>query len=223
MAQKTFIVGRNPNVSQGEIPIQINDPTKKVSSNHCRITFDGANYFIEDLISTNGTFVNGQKIASKIIVNSNTLITLGRKYPFSTSQLQIQDTNSNSFTTTEKIVPDSNSNQDNQLYIKNSIAKNLPSMVKNELAKLSPNKQEEFMEEYKRNIKSVGIAYLLMFLIGMPYGYMKKWGLQIVYWLTGAGFVIWGIIVLFTLPSLIRDYNKDMAIEVMRNLKATSN
>lgn len=82
MAVKTFIVGRNPNVTSGEIPIVINDPTKKVSSNHCRITYDGVNYFIEDLISSNGTFVDGRKISSKTLVNVNSQIKLGGNYNF---------------------------------------------------------------------------------------------------------------------------------------------
>lgn len=93
MAHKTFIVGRNPNVSQGEIPIQINDPSKKVSGNHCRITYDGANYYIEDLISSNGTFVNEQKIASKTLVNDNSQIKLGGSYNFSLENLNISSNN----------------------------------------------------------------------------------------------------------------------------------
>ena len=39
----------------------------------------------------------------------------------------------------------------NKLYIPSSIADSLPSMVKNELARLSAQKQEEFVEEYKKN------------------------------------------------------------------------
>lgn len=38
---------------------------------------------------------------------------------------------------------------ENKLYVPNSISGSLPSMVKNELAKMSAQKQEEFIEEYK--------------------------------------------------------------------------
>ncbi|PKQ63740.1 TM2 domain-containing protein [Raineya orbicola] len=113
--------------------------------------------------------------------------------------------------------------QESKLYISASIADRLPSMVKNELAKLPAQKQEEFVEEYKRKAKSVGIAYLfLIVILAMHYGYLRKWGLQIVFWLTGGGFFIWWLIDLFRLPGLVKNYNKDIAIDTMRNLKAMS-
>lgn len=113
--------------------------------------------------------------------------------------------------------------QESKLYISASIADCLPSMVKNELAKLPAQKQEEFVEEYKRKAKSVGIAYLfLIFILAMHYGYLRKWGLQIVFWLTGGGFFIWWLIDLFRLAGLVKNYNKDVATDTMRNLKAMS-
>ncbi len=96
-------------------------------------------------------------------------------------------------------------------------------MVKNELAKLPAQKQEEFVEEYKRKAKSVGIAYLfLIVILAMHYGYLGKWGLQVVFWLTCGGFFIWWLIDLFRLPGLVKNYNKDIATDTMRNLKAMS-
>lgn len=113
--------------------------------------------------------------------------------------------------------------QESQLYISSSITDNLPSMVKNELAKLSPQKQEEFLEEYKRKAKSVGIAYLFLLVIfSMHYGYLKNWGLQVVFWLTFGGGTIWWIIDVFRLARLVKDYNKNIATDTMRNLKAMS-
>ena len=101
-----------------------------------------------------------------------------------------------------------------------SIADNLPAMVRNELVKLSPQKQEEFVEEYRRKAKSVGVAYVLWFLFGWHYLYLGKWGIQILFWLTAGGFFIWWIIDIFRIPGLTRDYNKDVAVGVLRNLKA---
>jgi hypothetical protein len=113
---------------------------------------------------------------------------------------------------------------ESKLYISSSIADNLPSMVRNELAKMSAQKQEEFVEEYKRKSKSLGFAYLfLVFVFSIHYGYLGKWGLQIVFWLTGGGFLVWWFIDLFRLPGLVKDYNKDIATDVMRNLKSVSN
>ena len=113
--------------------------------------------------------------------------------------------------------------QESKLYISASVADNLPTMVKNELAKMPAQKQEEFVEEYKRKAKSLGIAYLfLIIVLAMHYGYLRKWGLQVVFWLTGGGFLIWWFIDLFRLPGLVKNYNKDIATDTFRNLKAMS-
>lgn len=95
MQTKIFIVGRNPNVSQGEIPVAVNDPSKKVSGNHCRITFDGNYFYIEDLISTNGTFVDGLRINSRTQISAANRITLGESYLFSLNHPVIQAALSN--------------------------------------------------------------------------------------------------------------------------------
>jgi hypothetical protein len=113
--------------------------------------------------------------------------------------------------------------QESKLYISLSVASNLPAMVKNELAKMSAQKQAEFVEEYKRKAKSVGVGYLfLIIILSMHYGYIGKWGLQVVFWLTGGGFLVWWFIDLFRLPGLVKNYNKDIATDTMRNLKAVS-
>lgn len=112
--------------------------------------------------------------------------------------------------------------EDSALLIPVGMAKNLPAMVRNELAKMNAIKQEEFVEEYKRKSKSTSKAFLFIFLFGLHYAYMKKWGMQILFWCTGGGFVIWWLIDFFRLSGIVDDHNKDVALEVMRNLKATS-
>ena len=58
-----------------ENSIILND--KFVSSNHARIYIKDNNIILEDLNSTNGTFVNEQKVAGKIRVGVNDSIRLG--------------------------------------------------------------------------------------------------------------------------------------------------
>jgi hypothetical protein len=110
----------------------------------------------------------------------------------------------------------------NDTIIPGSIADNLPAMVRNELTKLPAQRQEEFVEEYKRKAKSTGTAYLLCLLFGGHYMYLRKWGIQFVFWLTLGGIVIWWLVDLFRIPSMIRDYNKDVAVDVLRNLKVVT-
>ena len=59
-------------------------------------------------------------------------------------------------------------------------------------------------------IKSTGTAYLLWFFLGFHYGYLGKWGLQLLYWVTLGGFGIWALIDLFTLSGKIDRYNANI-------------
>ena len=66
----TTIVGREP----------INDamfPDPEVSRRHCRIVQQKGEYFIEDLNSTNGTFVNGRRIYEITRLSSGDIIDFG--------------------------------------------------------------------------------------------------------------------------------------------------
>lgn len=53
----------------------ISDP--EVSRRHARVYLQGANYVIEDLGSTNGTVVSGQRLAGPYILRPGEMITLG--------------------------------------------------------------------------------------------------------------------------------------------------
>lgn len=109
-----------------------------------------------------------------------------------------------------------------KILIPAAIANNLPSMVRNELAKLPAQKQDEFLEEYKRKAKSLAIAYLLWLLLGWHYLYLKSWGIQILFWVTLGGLTVWWLIDIFRIPTMTREYNKDTAVTVLRNLKVLS-
>lgn len=113
------------------------------------------------------------------------------------------------------------------LLIPASVVDNLPAMVRNELAQLSAQKQEEFLEEYRRKAKSTGAAYAfwliqLLFVGGLHYAYLRKWGLFVIFFLTFGAFLIWWLIDAFRIPGLVRDYNKDVAVDVMRALRTLS-
>ncbi len=67
-----LIVGRD--TASG---IAINDA--EVSRKHARLTYQGGKYVIEDLGSTNGTFVNGQRLVSPVVLKSGDVISLGEQ------------------------------------------------------------------------------------------------------------------------------------------------
>ena len=101
----------------------------------------------------------------------------------------------------------------------------LPSALREGLSELTPSRQEQFMEEYSRKEKSIGIAYLLWFLLGLHYVYLGKWGVTLLMWLTMCmviGF-IWWMIDIFRIPSMVRSQNMDTATDVFRSLKSMWN
>jgi hypothetical protein len=57
--------------------VAINDA--EVSRKHSRLNFQGGKYVIEDLGSTNGTFVNGQRLVSSTVLKSGDLVSLGEQ------------------------------------------------------------------------------------------------------------------------------------------------
>ena len=56
LSQAETIIGRGEDAQ-----IVIQNPA--VSRHHVRLTYQAGNYFVEDLGSANGTFVNGQRLA----------------------------------------------------------------------------------------------------------------------------------------------------------------
>jgi predicted component of type VI protein secretion system len=67
-----LIIGRDVTSS-----IAIGDA--EVSRKHARLTFQGGKYVIEDLGSTNGTFVNGQRLTGPVVLKPGDLVALGEQ------------------------------------------------------------------------------------------------------------------------------------------------
>jgi len=71
LTKSETIIGRDPDVD-----ITISSPA--VSRRHARLTRDGDAYMIEDLGSSNGTFINGQRVNEKRLLASGDQIRLGQ-------------------------------------------------------------------------------------------------------------------------------------------------
>jgi len=57
--------------------VAINDA--EVSRKHSRLSFQGGKYVLEDLGSTNGTFVNGQRLSGPAVLKPGDVVSLGEQ------------------------------------------------------------------------------------------------------------------------------------------------
>lgn len=101
-----------------------------------------------------------------------------------------------------------------------ALAGKLPTMVVNELERMEPDTQAEWLEEFERRRKSLTVAYITWACFGLHYGYRGRWGMQVIFWITAGGFFLWWLADAVRLPGIIGDANRDTAIEVLRDLKA---
>ena len=51
----------------------------EISRRHARLTFQGGKYILEDLGSTNGTFVNGQRLAGPRVLKAGEVVSFGEQ------------------------------------------------------------------------------------------------------------------------------------------------
>ncbi len=68
------ILGREPGIA-------VSLPTEGVSRQHARVVFDGKSYWLEDLKSTNGTFLNGSPVGKEKLYHLD-VVSLGKKVDF---------------------------------------------------------------------------------------------------------------------------------------------
>ena len=106
---------------------------------------------------------------------------------------------------------------DRSLAIPASVASPLPRTVREQLAYLTPDQQRAFLWRYRAQAKSPLVA-LLFLLLGWHYLYLRKRRLQVLFWLTLGGLTAWWVVDVFRIRSLVRDYNRGVAVHVMRAL-----
>ncbi len=77
IAQKEYSLSAQPIIigRENANDLVLKDP--EMSRRHARITYQGGRYYIEDLGSTNGTFLNDQPVRSQLPLNHGDIIRLG--------------------------------------------------------------------------------------------------------------------------------------------------
>jgi hypothetical protein len=111
------------------------------------------------------------------------------------------------------------------LVISGKIAASLPESVRNELAGMPEDKQEEFLRAFQRRSASLVMAYLSS-LIYCHYGLLGRWAMTGWMWLSlfvasTLGF-IWWLIDLVRIPEMVREHNHRIAADILRQLNPPS-
>ena len=106
---------------------------------------------------------------------------------------------------------------DRSVVIPARVARSLSRTVREQLAYLTPDQQRAFLWRYRAQAKSPVVA--LAFLpLGWHYLYLRKRGLQVLFWITLGGLAAWWVLDFFRINKLVRDYNRRVATHVMRAL-----
>lgn len=90
LTEKSLTIGRNP-----EVDVAIND--KMISRIHCGISYWDKAYFLRDFNSSNGTLLNGRKVAvarinpGDTIMVGDTVLTVEAAMPVASSSTVIQE------------------------------------------------------------------------------------------------------------------------------------
>lgn len=96
----------------------------------------------------------------------------------------------------------------------------LPEAVRRKVAAMDEINQAAFAAEFRKKQKSPLIAFILLMSIpSFHYFYLGKVWLNLLFWGTIGGFGLWWVIDLFRTVGLVRDYNKTVAINVLRDLQ----
>jgi len=99
------------------------------------------------------------------------------------------------------------------------LADRVPPAVRGKVAALPAQRRHEFAEAYNRTARSTAAAYFLCLLVGAHYAYVGRRGIQIVFWVTLGGLMIWWVVDLFRIPVMIRRYNEEVAKDILRRLQ----
>lgn len=107
---------------------------------------------------------------------------------------------------------------DRRIPIPPSVASSLPRTVLEQLAYLRPDQQQAFLWRYRAQAKSPAVAFGLLLLGGSHYLYVRRRGLQVLFWSTLGGLCVWWLADLVRIRRLIQDHNRKVAAKVMRAL-----
>lgn len=85
---------------------------------------------------------------------------------------------------------------------------------------LSTEEQLMLEQEFRKHKKSTWVAYVLWVFGGLYYGYLNRWKMQILHWVTLGGFGLWRFVDLFRIPSMVSQANQDKEVDIFSQILA---
>lgn len=102
--------------------------------------------------------------------------------------------------------------------ISESLRKELPVAVLRKLETMDETTQQAFIEEFARKRKSPLLGFILT-NVGMHYAYIGRVWLTLLFLVSYGGFCIWWLIDIFRVTGMVREYNRTIAIKVLRDIQ----
>jgi hypothetical protein len=104
--------------------------------------------------------------------------------------------------------------------IPSGISRQLPEAVLRNLATMDSSTQTAFLTEFQFRRKSCLMAFLLWAIFpSWHYFYVGKVWVNLLFWVSFGGFCLWWFADLFRLAGLIREYNRTVAISVLKDIR----
>lgn len=97
----------------------------------------------------------------------------------------------------------------------------VPAALRGEVAALPAAGQRAFADAYARRGRSTLSAYLLCVLVGGHYAYVGQTRLQLLFWVTLGGLLVWWTIDLVRIPAMVRRHNERVTREILAALTAS--
>ena len=95
----------------------------------------------------------------------------------------------------------------------------IPEAVQRKVAAMDEINREAFLAEFKKKRKSPALAFWILLPFGLHYAYIGRFWITLVFWATLGGFGLWWFIVLFRTFRMVREHNKSVAIEVLKEIQ----
>ena len=96
----------------------------------------------------------------------------------------------------------------------------VPDIIKPSLVRLDHEQMAIFNQMYNKSARSIGLAYILWFLLGFHYIYLKKYGTAIIFWITFGGLLLWWLIDILRIPFIVKQVNEEFALTLLSKIKS---